>query len=185
MKSFFFRFLRTLLIIAAIINLLCIFVFDGQIPSQIHLPFSFPAFPGGAAETAEAPVEEIAEEEVQEEHAAETAELPEEELEEEPAGEEPVEQPVEKPAEEPVSRCTITSPGGSNIRSGPGSDYEVITAYAYDTLLVVIGEPENGWYPIQAEDWTTGYIFESQISMLEENQNQDQNPEQTVEQPTY
>ena len=173
MKSRFIRFLRALIVIVAVINLLFLFVLDGRIPSEIHLPFSFPGAHRGSVEAEEESAEVFTEGETEEDTAAEPEETPEEVTEEEPVEEEPAE-------EEPVQRCTIISPDGSNIRSGPGSDYEVIASYGYNTVLVVTGEPEYGWYPIQAEDGTAGFIFETQISMLEE-----ETQNETEEQPQY
>ena len=179
MNSKFLGFLKFLIVIAAIVNLLILFVFDGRLPSQLRLPFSLPNVRKEAAETEEEPAEEetTVEEQAPEEPETENIVFEEEETE-----------PEEAVEEETVQRCTIISADGSNIRSGPGLDYEVVATYAYDTILVVTGEPENGWYPIQAEDGTRGYIFESQISMLEEgtqNEGDVQTQDQTQEQPMY
>ena len=164
MKSKFLNFIKFLIVVAIILNLLFLFVFDGRIPSGIQLPFSLPTFQKENADTEETAAEEEAVEESDAENIVFEAEKAEEEQAEVP--EEPVEE--EAVQQEPVQRCTIVSEGGSNIRSGPGVDYEVVTSYAYNTVLIVTGNPENGWYPIQAEDGTTGYIFETQISMLED-----------------
>jgi hypothetical protein len=74
----------------------------------------------------------------------------------------------EEPVEEPVlPECRIISLDGSNIRSGPGMDYEIVASYPYDMVLSLTGEYEIGWYSILAEDGTEGYIFETQIELPE------------------
>ena len=154
------RFIKFLILVAAVINLAFVFVFDGKLPSDLPLPFIKDAAENEAAEpetaepmpAAEAVAE--AEEEIRTEEAEEEAEA------EEPAADE---------SEEVLPRCRISAAGGSNIRSGPGTNFDVVTAYPYDTVLVLTGEAEIGWYPIMAEDGTEGYIFENQIEILEEN----------------
>lgn len=153
------RFLKFLIIVAAVINLVFVFVLDGKIPSNLPLPIikdaaesEEPAFE--AEELQPVAAEEVTEEEkeIQTEEAG--------------AGAEETEEPE---AEDILPRCRISAAGGSNIRSGPGTNFEIVTAYPYDTVLSLTGEPEIGWYPILAEDGTEGYIFENQIEILDEN----------------
>ena len=164
MKTFF-KFLL-LLILAA--NLLLLFVFDRLIPASLHFPFGSEELETIITEEEEKEDEagtvDIEEAAV---HAEEPAEQPEPEPETEPVpGTDTV--MVEETEEEALPVCRIISQGGSNIRSGPGIDFEIIASYFYDTRLSLTGEPENGWYPILAEDGTEGYIFETQIEIPDE-----------------
>ena len=81
------------------------------------------------------------------------------------AAKEPAEE--ETTVEQPLPECRVISLDGSNIRSGPGMDYEVVASYPYDTMLFLTGEYEIGWFSILAEDGTEGYIFETQIELPE------------------
>jgi uncharacterized protein YgiM (DUF1202 family) len=153
MKNFF----KFLLLIVLAANLLLLFVFDRLIPTEVHLPFDL----GGSESTVTVePENEIQTTDIVDETVP--AEEPKEESEPE------TEPETELPQEEilPVSR--IISAEGSNVRSGPGSGYDVIGIYPYDTVLMVTGEAVNGWYPIRTEDGTEGYIFESQVTVPEE-----------------
>lgn len=153
MKNFF----KFLLLIVLVANLLLLFVFDRLIPAEVHLPFDL----GRSEHT----VTEEPENEIQ------TADIIEETVPaEEPEGETELEtEPMTEVAEEEILPvCRIISAGGSNVRTGPGSGYDVIGIYPYDTVLTVTGEAENGWYPIRTEDGSEGYIFESQVTVPEE-----------------
>jgi len=166
--TFMSRFFKFLIMVAAIANLFLLLTFDGQFPSDFRIPF--PAKPAETEETEAVkpvPEETVPEEEVKEpETAEETAQIqPEEEAPKEEATEEAGEE--ENQEEEALPECRIISEYGSNVRSGPGPDYEVVAAYPYDTVLVITGEPEIGWFPIRAEDGTEGYIFETQIELPE------------------
>lgn len=156
------RILKFLILVAAVMNLVFVFVFDGQIPSSIPLPL----FNNEAEREETVPIE------------AEIQPAAEEAVEAEP--EIPAEEPVEEAGEEKdeeeeeyVPRCRIISEGGSNVRSGPGTGFDVVTSYPYDTVFILRGEPETGWYPILAEDGTEGYIFESQIEILDDHAEED------------
>ena len=45
---------------------------------------------------------------------------------------------------------TVTS-DSLNIRSGPGTEYDVVGKAAKGTVLVVTGQADNGWYRIELE----------------------------------
>lgn len=160
------RFFKFLIIVAAVVNLAFVFVFDGRIPSNIPIPF---------VKNAEESEETLPESDVLQPDDAEVAEEETEVLPEEAAAEGTEEEELTEETEEEtaVPRCRIISAGGSNVRSGPGSSFEVLTSYPYDTVLILTGEAEIGWYPILAEDGTEGYIFESQVEILEENAAED------------
>lgn len=55
------------------------------------------------------------------------------------------------------SEGTINAPGGLYIRSGPGSEYEVL-ASAPDGATVTILGSENGWYRIEYSPGREGYV---------------------------
>lgn len=157
MKTFF----KILLLIVLAANMLLLFVFDRLIPADIQLSFDF-----GRAETT---VTEEPDTEIQEADTEKEPVIPEETSEEQTAEKEPdAEAEPEEPEEEALPVCRIISESGSNVRSGPGSGYEVIGIYPYDTVLTIIGEAEIGWYPIRTEDGAEGYIFESQIVIPDE-----------------
>lgn len=133
MRFRFVRFLKALLAIAAVLNLLFLFVFNYKVPSEIRLLSDQSELSGEAA----ASVGESAGETTETEEAKPTKEptkTPIAESEREPA-KVVREEPEEPAVEEPVRRCIIINTDGSNIRSGPGLDYEVITVYAYNTIL--------------------------------------------------
>lgn len=175
------RFFKFLIMAAAIANLVLLFVFDGRIPENLPMPFFMQSAESEENEAEEPAFEEAVPEEAVPEESdlnaqAEEAPEPETETEKEPEAlpEEPeeviaAENPEEEePAEEPVlPECRIISLDGSNIRSGPGMDYEIVASYPYDMVLSLTGEYEIGWYSILAEDGTEGYIFETQIELPE------------------
>ena len=167
------RFLKFLILVAVIANLVLLFVFEGEIPEKLPMPFFMhraeseenvaeePAIGKTVPEEDDlaAQTEEVTEPETETYKEAEA--LPEEDI----AAEEPEEE--ENAEEEALPECRVISLDGSNIRSGPGMDYEVVASYPYDTVLVLTGEYEIGWYSILAEDGTEGYIFETQIELPE------------------
>lgn len=163
------RFFKFLIMVAAIANILLLFVFDGQIPSNIPIPFITKPAESEEVVAEEPAVEETVLPEETEEVTEPEAEEEEEVLPEQVAAEEEIQEVTaeEETQEEALPECRIISPDGSNIRSGPSLDNEVIASYPYDTVLVLTGEFENGWYSILAEDGTEGYIFETQIELPE------------------
>lgn len=66
--------------------------------------------------------------------------------------------------------CRPADGNTPNIRSGPGSDYGVIRMAAYDEVMIVRGEAEGGWLPIQTQDGLEGYIYEGMLIIDEEAQ---------------
>lgn len=55
--------------------------------------------------------------------------------------------------------CGLVRSGGSalNVRSGPGTDYEIVTVL-YDRTVVTINGIDNGWYKISYKE-KTGYVL--------------------------
>ena len=52
---------------------------------------------------------------------------------------------------------TINADGGLYIRSGPGTEYDVLASAPDGATVVILGE-ENGWYKIQYSGSSTGYV---------------------------
>lgn len=178
MKSFF----KFLLLVLVIANILVLFVFDRFIPSSISLPFlSVEGLANvleelseqrASEEEAEKEEEEKKDLEAEEEKEGEAAEG-EEDADLQTGREEPAEETVEAEetvAEEPVEAilaCRVISDTGSNVRSGAGIGFPVVRAYPYNAVLTLTGEKENGWYPVMAPDGTEGFIFESQVEIID------------------
>ena len=61
----------------------------------------------------------------------------------------------------PANQCaTVAGPGGVNIRSGPGTDYEVIGGLPPNGYLIVTGQ-NNGWYTgatANGAGWVAGSV---------------------------
>ncbi len=161
------RFFKFLIMVAAIANLVLIFAFEGAIPEYLPLPFFMQKAESEENGAGEPAIEEAAFEEAGPAVQTEKMTEPEAGTEAEPLPEETAAAEETPEEEEPVPVCRIISPEGSNIRSGPGVDFEVIASYPYDTVLVLTGEYEIGWHSILAEDGTEGYIFETQIELPE------------------
>jgi hypothetical protein len=176
------NFLKFLLLIVLAANMFFLFVLGGRIPEGISLPAGLTP---GAAEDEEEMTAQVPEEtekvktnkDKEKENGTEEPEKDREtrkEAGEAPAGETGAEAGTEAGTEEGTGEeaalpsCRIISENGSNIRSGPGMDFEVVRSYPYDTLLLMKGAVQDGWYPIQAEDGTEGYIFETQIELPED-----------------
>ena len=55
------------------------------------------------------------------------------------------------------SEGTINAPGGLYIRSGPGSEYEVLASAPNGATVTILGV-ENGWYRIEYSPGHEGYV---------------------------
>ncbi|MCA9912346.1 MAG: SH3 domain-containing protein, partial [Anaerolineae bacterium] len=67
------------------------------------------------------------------------------------------------PTESAADVCQVTSPGNNiNVRSGPGTNYNVIASLAFGESFPVLGE-NNGWYAIQLPDGSTGWVAMSVV----------------------
>lgn len=69
-------------------------------------------------------------------------------------------------AEEPAAPAvgTVTAGKGLNIRSGPGTRFQVLTAVPRGTRLEVLGE-ESGFYRVGFSEGRTGYASKSYITV--------------------
>lgn len=154
------RIIPTILAVLAVINLIWLFVFDYRIPS----------LPGRGSKEAAEP--SYTEEEIQAAAGEDMTEQTAAENGEEPAAGEAVQeekQETEEGAqtEEAERTCRPTEGTAPNIRSGPGSDNEVIGSVGEGEVMTVRGEEEDGWLPIRTADGLEGYVFAELVVMDE------------------
>ena len=64
--------------------------------------------------------------------------------------------------------CHPSDGNTSNIRTGPGGNYEVLRMAAYDEVMIVRGEEEDEWLPIRTKGGLEGYIFAGML-VIDEN----------------
>ena len=75
---------------------------------------------------------------------------------------------------------TVTS-DSLNIRSGPGTEYDVVGKAAKGTVLVVTGQADNGWYRIELEG-KNGYASGKYITFEAKTDVSEQDPQEQTEQ---
>ena len=154
------RIIPTILAVLAVINLIWLFVFDYRIPSLPGRGNKEAAEPSYTEEEIQA----AAGEDMTEQTAAENGEKP-------AAGEavQKENQETEEGAqtEEAERTCRPTEGNAPNIRSGPGSDNEVIGSVGEGEVMTVRGEEEDGWLPIRTADGLEGYVFADLVVMDE------------------
>lgn len=75
---------------------------------------------------------------------------------------------------------TVTS-DSLNIRSGPGTEYDVVGKAAKGTVLVVTGQADNGWYRIELEG-KNGYASGKYITFEAKADVSEQDPQEQTEQ---
>ena len=167
------RIIWNIITVLAVLNLIWLFVFNYKIPA-------LPSFSSNQKEEAV-----VTEEEVPEEETEETGEIIGEETAESSEEEQPEAEPAEKPEEqaetetaeaegenqEPASdttlQCRINDGYNARIRSGPGTDYDIVTEMKSGSILTITGELVNGWYPIRTEDGQEGYIYSELVTLVE------------------
>lgn len=76
-------------------------------------------------------------------------------------------------AEEPAQagtaqKCVVSARSSANVRSGPGTEYDVVASLPNNTVLDITGEAQNGWYPVRAENGVEGYIIQTYVTMVGE-----------------
>lgn len=64
----------------------------------------------------------------------------------------------EAPAAEKSSTKTVNSASGINVRSGPGTSYDVV-ASLNDGAKVSVAAEVDGWFEVELEDGQTGWIY--------------------------
>ena len=142
-----FKIIKVVLIIVSVLNLIFIFGFNGKIP---NLSREQSAQAGSTAAPANAVADNQTEEkDAEEKDSSQNAST---------AG---------TAEEEQVKYCRVIASGKVNMRSGPGTGFDVVQVLSPDTVLVVTGEEENGWRPVRTEDDVEGYIFANLIIMME------------------
>lgn len=84
----------------------------------------------------------------------------------EPA-EEPTPEPEQNTAEEPVNEKTCRSGEGNtpNIRSGPGTNYDILKTAGFNEVMVVTGDPVGGWIPVRTKEGIEGYVSGDMVVM--------------------
>ena len=142
-------------VILAVINLIWLFAFNYRIPGRSNKS-SKPEY--NIAETASmAEADEAAPEE-----EAEEPEEPE-------AAENPAQAGTEAdPAAGKTRRCRVVQGTGLNVRSGPGSDYEVVTTVTGGTEMECLDEGEGTWLHVKTLDGKEGYVSKGYVEMLED-----------------
>ena len=63
----------------------------------------------------------------------------------------------------PPTQGTINANGGLNVRSGPGREHSVQATVPNGSTVSILGE-ENGWYQIQYNGNSTGYVSKDYVS---------------------
>lgn len=140
--------------ILAVLNLIWLFAFDYKIPSFfIHSDMNAVS-ESENAETASTDYED-------ETSPADGEEEAEENTEQEAANDELAEADdlTEQTEVEPVGTCHPGEGNTPNIRSGPGSNYEVVGMAENNEVMIVTGEERDGWLPIRTMDGVEGYVF--------------------------
>ena len=77
----------------------------------------------------------------------------------------PAEEVVEPEPEPEVRKCRVTA-NSLRVRSGPGSDHDVIGSVTRGMELEVVGE-EDGWVHVRLEDGSDGFVSAEYVEMLE------------------
>lgn len=159
----------------ATVNLIWLFAFDYRIPDFVTSAFGniFHSAPAGEAEQQEENEAAEAAEETEEQTAQEAVQSGQEAAAAEPGaagnGEGTVpENGQEGMATETAERtCRPTEGNAPNIRSGPGSNNDVIGAAGADEIMTVRGDAENGWLPIRTAAGLEGYVFADLVEIIE------------------
>ena len=62
----------------------------------------------------------------------------------------------------PPTQGTINANGGLRVRSGPGQEHSVQATVPNGSTVSILGE-ENGWYQIQYNGNSTGYVLKDYV----------------------
>lgn len=156
------RTITYVLAVFAVLNMVWLFAFD------YRLPF-FRSQSAGEETIQPVEIEDTAEgtkeAEEQEEQADVTAPVSEAHAPtDEGAGAETetVQENVQETTGEPEERertCRVAEGNIPNLRSGPGSNYDVVGSAYEGEILTVTGPEEDGWLPIRNADGLEGYVF--------------------------
>lgn len=79
---------------------------------------------------------------------------------------------VPRPSETPTPDVTPTLPVlegtvavGANVRSGPGTDFRILTSLVVGTVVTIQGKTEDGWYSVVLEDGQAAWMFETVLEV--------------------
>ena len=66
---------------------------------------------------------------------------------------------------QPAVQAQLVAPGPVNIRSGPGTDYEIIGTLNANTAMPIVGRNSDAsWWQIKIAEGTTGWVAASVVS---------------------
>lgn len=174
----FQRFSKNIIVVISVLNLIFLFGFNYRIPFIHHQAESGQAAEDmSAAESMESLESSVLENDGTDSAAAEPASSGETSPEAGAAGDAAAsqEQTAEESAaaEEPAQtgtaqKCVVSARSSANVRSGPGTEYDVVASLPNNTVLDITGEAQNGWYPVRAENGVEGYIIQTYVTMVGE-----------------
>ena len=162
----FQRFSKNIIVVISVLNLIFLFGFNYRIPFIHH-----------QAESMESLESSVLENDGTDTAASEPASSGETSTEAGAAGDAAVSQeqtPEENAAAEEqaqagtAQQCVVSARSSANVRSGPGTEYDVVASLPSNTVLDITGEAQNGWYPVRAENGVEGYIIQTYVTMVGE-----------------
>ena len=165
------RIIWNIVTVLAIINLIWLFVFNYKIPRIPSFSFGKQEEPAGEEDVVKEDTD--FEEQNEENQESENADLTEQNQEDVQQSETETAENLEGNAQEDMEteegliQCRINDGYNARIRSGPGTDYEIVTEMESGSILAITGEMENGWYPIRTDDGTEGYIYGELVTIVE------------------
>ena len=143
-------FLKYFAVILALINLVWLFGFNYRIP--------------GRSKKSNTPEYTVAETSAVSETESETQE---EETMEAEVSENPAMAGTEDMAAK-HKRCRVVQGTGLNVRSGPGSNYDIVTTVTSGTEMECLDEGESTWIHVRTLDGKEGYVSKGYVEMLED-----------------
>lgn len=174
----FQRFSKNIIVVISVLNLIFLFGFNYRIPFIHHQAESGQeAEDMSAAESMESLESSVLENDGTDPAAAEPASSGETSPEAGAAGDAAASQeqtPEENAAAEEqaqagtAQQCVVSARSSANVRSGPGTEYDVVASLPNNTVLDITGEAQNGWYPVRAENGVEGYIIQTYVTMVGE-----------------
>ena len=153
--------IKYIVILLSILNLVWLFGFEYRIPFAKRF-LTEETVAASTAASAEEAVEEQEKSEENEENKEEE-EAAEGETAEEKASEGAT---AEEETAEEVVRCRVRGTNRLNVRSGPGTSYDIVGTAARGEVFFVLGV-ESGWVHVRNEAGVEGYVSENYIEILE------------------
>lgn len=150
-----------MLAVIAALNLIWLFAFDYKVPSFLHLSELINSSSMNTEDNSETEKDIIEEEK---------GEISEQETGLNPSIAENIEE-IGLETGEDISDADVTCKpkegNAPNIRSGPGTDYNVVGTADYGEIMAVTGDAENGWLPIRTVDGLEGYVFADLVTVMD------------------